>query len=141
MVGKIACMCWKMLKSVIQSIPTYPMSTFILTKKVCKSLTSPMAKYFWSSSLDKKAMHWVSWKELSKPKCEGGLGFRDLHIFNMGMLARQGWRLIQESDSLCGRVLRAKYFPDGNLMNASLKKGSSLQMATPRNERSPAIAV
>ena len=38
-----------LLKSVVQSIPTYPMSTFLLTKKVCKSLTSPMAKYFWSS--------------------------------------------------------------------------------------------
>ena len=32
-----------LLKSVIQSIPTYPMSTFLLTKKVCKSLTSPMS--------------------------------------------------------------------------------------------------
>ena len=35
-----------LLKSVVQAIPTYPMSTFLLTKKVCKSLTSPMAKYF-----------------------------------------------------------------------------------------------
>ena len=34
------------LKSVVQAIPTYTMSTFLLTKKVCKSLTSPMAKYF-----------------------------------------------------------------------------------------------
>ena len=46
-----------LLKSVVQSIPTYPMSTFLLTKKVCKSLTAPMAKYFWSSSLDKRSLH------------------------------------------------------------------------------------
>ena len=50
-----------LLKTVVQAIPTYPMSTFLLTKKVCKSITSPMAKYFLSSSLDKKSMHWVSW--------------------------------------------------------------------------------
>ena len=70
-----------LLKSVVQSIPTYPMSTFLLTKKVCKSLTSPMAKYFWSSSLDKKSLHCVSWKELATPKCKGGMGFRDPHFF------------------------------------------------------------
>ena len=67
-----------LLKTVVQAIPTYPMSTFLLTKKVCKSITSPMAKYFWSSSLDKKSMHWVSWKELATPKCNGGMGFGDL---------------------------------------------------------------
>lgn len=43
----------------------------------------------------------------------------------MGMLARQGWRLIQESDSLCGRVLRAKYFPDGNILGGTVKPGIS----------------
>ena len=47
-----------LLKLVVQAIPTYSMSTFLLTKKNCKSITSPMAKYIWGSSLDKKAMHW-----------------------------------------------------------------------------------
>ena len=45
----------------------------------------------------------------------GGLGFRDLHLFNLAMLARQGWRLIQDPDSLCGQILRAKY---GSLLTA-----------------------
>ena len=43
----------------------------------------------------------------------------------MGMLAHQGWRLIQERDSLCGRVLRAKYFPDGNILGGTVKPGIS----------------
>ena len=40
-------------------------------------------------------------------------------------LAKQVWRLIEEPESLCARVLRAKYFPFGDLLNAPLKKGSS----------------
>ena len=64
-----------LLKSVLQAIPTYSMSTFLLTKKFCKSLTSPMAIFFWSSSLDKNGMHWVSWKKLATPKCKRGMGF------------------------------------------------------------------
>lgn len=36
----------------------------------------------------------------------------------MAMLARQGWRMLQNPESLCARVLGAKYFPDGKLLNA-----------------------
>ena len=46
----------------------------------------------------------------------GDLGFRDLHSFNLAMLARQGWRLIQAPDSLCAQVLRAKYYPSGDIL-------------------------
>jgi hypothetical protein len=61
----------------------------------------------------------------SKPKEEGGLGFRDIYAFNLAMLARQGWRLLQAPDSLCAKVLRAKYFCDGDLLNAEPFPGMS----------------
>jgi hypothetical protein len=32
---------------------------------------------------------------------------------------------MEEPDSLCARVLRARYYPDGNLLKAQLKSGSS----------------
>jgi hypothetical protein len=32
---------------------------------------------------------------------------------------------MQEPDSLCARVLRSKYYPNGNLLNAHLKSGNS----------------
>lgn len=66
------------LKPVIQAIPTYSMSCFQLTKKVCKGITSCMAKYWWGSSLDRRSLHWVSWEKLASPKISGGMGFRDL---------------------------------------------------------------
>jgi hypothetical protein len=55
----------------------------------------------------------------------GGMGFRDFHSFNLAMLAKQSWRLINEPDSLCARVLRAKYYPDGDILKAGPKAGSS----------------
>lgn len=55
----------------------------------------------------------------------GGLGFRDLHLFNPAMLGRQGWRLIQNSDSMCAQLLKPKYFPNGHLLKAKTKYGIS----------------
>jgi hypothetical protein len=53
------------------------------------------------------------------------MGFRDLHSFNLAMLAKQACRLISEPNSLCARVLRAKYYLNGNILGAGIKLGSS----------------
>lgn len=60
-----------------------------------------------------------------RPKKEGELGFRDLYSFNMVMLAKQVWRLLQPLDLLYAQVLRAKYYPDGDLLSAQAKSGIS----------------
>lgn len=52
------------------------------------------------------------------PKNQGGLGFRDIHAFNLAMLAKQGWRLVQNPKSLCARILGAKYIPQGDVLKA-----------------------
>ena len=59
------------------------------------------------------------------PKERGGMGFRDIHSFNLALLAKQCWRLIDNFDSLCARFLRSKYNPSGDLLNCEFKKGSS----------------
>jgi hypothetical protein len=56
--------------------------------------------------------------DLCISKIRGGIGFRDLESFNLALLAKQVWRLLFEPNSLWARVLRAKYCPDGKLLNA-----------------------
>lgn len=70
-------------------------------------------------------MHWVGWEKMKLSNKEGGLGFWDLHFFNMAMLAKQGWHLIQEPNSLCAQVLRAKYFPARDVLAAEPVKEMS----------------
>jgi hypothetical protein len=84
-----------------------------------------MARYFWSSSLDKKGMHWVSWKELASPKCNGGMGFRDMPLFNLALLGKHGCRLMTKPYSLCAQVLKGRYFPDTDFLHASALKSAS----------------
>lgn len=44
------------------------------------------------------------------------MGFRDLHLFNKALLGKQGWRLVTRPDSLCARVLKGRYYHDGEFM-------------------------
>ena len=67
-------------------------------------------------------MHWLSWERLTLPKEEGGLGFTDLHVFKMAMLAKQCWRLLRKPDSLCAQILRARYYPAGDVPKASANR-------------------
>ncbi|KAF8388967.1 hypothetical protein HHK36_025651 [Tetracentron sinense] len=51
-------------------------------------------------------------------KEEGGYGFWDLHRFNLALLAKQGWRLATETQSLWSRLFKSIYYRDSNFMSA-----------------------
>lgn len=42
------------------------------------------------------------------------------NFFNLSLLAKQGWRLVHDPDSLLGRILCTKYFPNSTFMQAGL---------------------
>ncbi|WCJ18876.1 RNA-directed DNA polymerase (reverse transcriptase)-related family protein [Euphorbia peplus] len=115
-----------MLKSVIQSLPTYVMSLFQFPKSLCEDLEKLMNAFWWGSDgTGKGSLHWKSWDKLCVPKKYGGMGFRKLFQFNVALLAKQGWRILSNPSSLVARVFKACYFPDCSFLDATLKEGPS----------------
>ncbi|MCH90379.1 putative ribonuclease H protein, partial [Trifolium medium] len=101
------------------------MSCFLLPKGLCNHMESMMSRFWWGSNMDQRKIHWVNWKKTCKQKKAGGLGFRDLQAFNTALLAKQGWRLITEPTSLVATVLKAKYFPNSQFLQAKQGHRSS----------------
>ncbi|XP_042942883.1 uncharacterized protein LOC122277065 [Carya illinoinensis] len=89
------------LKAVIQALPTFTMSVFKLPLTLIQAINSVIQR-------------------LGQSKAEGGLGFRDLEIFNKALLSKQCWRLIQDPSSLAAKVLKAKYFPQSSFQSAKV---------------------
>ena len=101
------------------------MSLFKLPKSMYDSINSLLAKYWWGQNKEGKKIHWVNWKKLCTNKKEGGMGFRDLHAFNLAMLSKQAWKLTQGTNSLFYRVYEARYFPNCSFMMAQLGSNPS----------------
>ena len=78
-----------LIKTVAQTIPTYSMSMFKFPKKICDDINSALAKYWWGQTRNERKIHWINWGKLCKPKDKEGMGFRDIHAFNLAMLAKQ----------------------------------------------------
>lgn len=62
---------------------------------------------------------------LCQVKDAGGLGFKDLRQFNIAMLAKQGWRLLNESNPLVTSIMKARYYPRSDFLNATLGENPS----------------
>jgi hypothetical protein len=114
-----------LVKAVLQSLPTYAMGIFRFPVGLVDDLSQVIRNFWWGDEHDRRRVHWMSWEKMVRPKSQGGIGFRDLRVFNQALLARQAWRLIQKPDSLCARLLRAKYYPSSNLLDTAFVQNTS----------------
>jgi ribonuclease HI len=109
-----------LLKAVIQAIPTYSMSIFQMPRALCTRINSLMQKFWWSHNRKATGVPWMSWSRMGVTKAKGGMGFRDFHCFNKALLAKQLWRLWHNPNSLIAGIMRAKYYPTGQVLEANL---------------------
>ena len=114
-----------LLKVVVQSIPTYCMSVFLIPISLCKEIHGLMQQFWWGHKENTSKISWVSWEKMGLAKSDGGLGFWDLVSFNTALLAKQIWRLLINPNSLAARVIGAKYFPSTTVLEAQVGKRPS----------------
>ncbi|KAA3466579.1 reverse transcriptase [Gossypium australe] len=109
------------IKSVLQAIPTYSMSCFLLPHIFCEELERIIANFWWQKAYGKKRDPLVSMAILVSIKGRR----RSLAKFNVALLAKQGWRIMNNTDSLVTLVFKAKYFPNTDFLNSSLGNNCS----------------
>jgi hypothetical protein len=89
-----------LLKAVAPFTPSYAMSFFKIPKSICKGIVHVKSHYWWGYEESQMRIHWFVWWKMCVTKEKGGMDFRDIHCFNLSMLAKKAWRLITTRDSL-----------------------------------------
>ncbi|KAL0011121.1 hypothetical protein SO802_006229 [Lithocarpus litseifolius] len=113
-----------LLKAVIQAISTLAMSCFKLLATLCNDIEVLIRKFWWGQRGNQRKIHWTKWSSLCHPKQMGGMGFKELQKFNDAMIAKQVWRLMDNKSSLFHRFFKAKFFPNGSILDAKEGNGS-----------------
>ncbi|KAF5790976.1 putative RNA-directed DNA polymerase [Helianthus annuus] len=96
-----------LIKSVLNTLPTYYLSLFRAPLKVVDALDKIRRVFFWGGSEEKAKMNWVAWDKTIAPIEYGGLGFGSLRDSNLAMLAKWWWRFKTEKEGLWRRVIWA----------------------------------
>ena len=112
-----------LLKAVVQAIPNFAMSYFMLPVGLCNDIEMLIRKFWWGKRGGQRRIHWKNWETLCKPKFDRGMGFKDLVRFNKAMLTKQVWRLLTDKTSLFFKVFSTKYFPSSSVFDAKSSKG------------------
>ncbi|KAL2237569.1 UNVERIFIED_CONTAM: hypothetical protein Sindi_0948600 [Sesamum indicum] len=78
----------QIIKSVLMSLSLYWASAFILPKKVTTEIEKRLRAFLWKGTTTSGYAK-VAWKDLCRPKEEGGLGFKDISILNRALMTKK----------------------------------------------------
>ncbi|XP_031096851.1 uncharacterized protein LOC116001092 [Ipomoea triloba] len=109
-----------LLKNVLQAIPTFAMSVFLLPIELCKEIERIMNSFWWGCEGKEREVLGGRVGREGKEREHGGMGFRKIREFNIALLGKQAWRLINQPSSLLARTYKAKYYANSNFLDAQL---------------------
>ena len=66
-------------------------------------------RFMWGGAADQAKIPWISWEVVCLPKEKEGLGIEDINNFNLALLGKWKWNLMQHQRELWARVLESKY--------------------------------
>ncbi|KAL9689505.1 hypothetical protein QQ045_009891 [Rhodiola kirilowii] len=81
--------------------------------------------FWWDKKEGGRGISWIRQDVLQNKKCEGGLGLKDLTVFNDAMLLKIGWRLVKFPNLLMSRILLYRYCRGSSIFDARLESNPS----------------
>nr|XP_004252203.1 uncharacterized protein LOC101264798 [Solanum lycopersicum] len=112
-------------KHVLQALPIHLLSAVTPPNTLIKQIQMLIADFFCGWKNNKKKYHWSSWKNLSYPYEEGGIGMRNLQDVCKSFQFKQWWIFINKQ-TLWGDFLKDKYCQRSNPVSEKWDTGESL---------------
>ncbi|GJT11650.1 RNA-directed DNA polymerase, eukaryota, reverse transcriptase zinc-binding domain protein [Tanacetum coccineum] len=86
--------------SVLESIHVYWAFVFLLRDGVIKDINQILKDFLWNQTDGTKGRPKVTWKNVCRFKQKGGLGLKDLGVWNIAMIIKHLWHIVTDKESL-----------------------------------------
>lgn len=96
-------------QSILHTIPYFSMQTMFMPAGIWEAIDKRIRRFIWGGTPEQRKCHLIRWDTVTKPKEAGGLGIRATKEVNLAFMAKLGWRILVDRDSLWVRIMRAKY--------------------------------
>uniref|UniRef100_A0A803NKB3 Reverse transcriptase domain-containing protein n=1 Tax=Cannabis sativa TaxID=3483 RepID=A0A803NKB3_CANSA len=117
--------CATLIKFMGLSLPMYAMQTTKLSTRMVNRIDGLVCDFWWGFEKGNHGLHLKAWDKLCLPKSLGGLGFRKTREMNQAFLSKWGWNILNGSQSLCCKVLVAKYLRGKDFLTCRYKNSDS----------------
>ena len=85
-----------LIKSTLSNLPTYFLLLLPLLAGVASRIENIYCNFLWGGIGEEKKFHLVSWNKVCQPVSCGGLGVRNLRLFNKALIGKWLWRYHEE---------------------------------------------
>nr|KYP59873.1 Putative ribonuclease H protein At1g65750 family [Cajanus cajan] len=109
-----------LINSVLNVMPIHFLSFFKAPNPVIKEIVAIQRDFLWRGVKDGSKIPWVKWETVCKSKVEGGLGIKDVKLFNWALLGKWVWRCMLSPSMLWAKVLHDRYGHIESFSNFSL---------------------
>ena len=89
-----------LINSVLMSIQTYWSQIIGLPRRIIREVNNICRAFLWRGKSDFMGPGSVSWEKLCIPKSAGGLGLRDLFLWNKASMIKHIWAISKKKESL-----------------------------------------
>jgi len=89
-----------LIRSTLSSIPSYFLSLFPLLVDIARRLELLQRDFLWDGPGREPILHLVNWKTVCCPVPRGGLGIKNLMLFDKALIGKWLWRFGHEENSL-----------------------------------------
>lgn len=89
-----------LINSVLLSIHVYWAQVMVLPRKVLNEIDQMCRAYLWSGDVYSGKAGYVAWPKVCLPKQAGGLGLRNISVWNTAAMGKYVWAITKKKDSL-----------------------------------------
>ena len=119
-----------LINSITSAIPTHIMQCCLLLTTILKELDKLNRNFLWGDLIEKKKVHFLNWRTVTKAKEDGSLGIKRSKSRNLALLASRTWKLQFSSDEVWAKLFMSKYPDTRNLHYRKSIVHKGLCMAT-----------